>query len=145
MLHLPFNGTPPALIEIIAGRADMIFSTMAAALPSVQANRLRALAVSGAKRSRVLPELPTIAESALPGYDAVQWYGVLAPANTPREVIAKLHDAVTRTLRDTAVRDRFLADGADIVGSSPEEFGTYIASETAKWAKVIKSAGIKPE
>jgi tripartite-type tricarboxylate transporter receptor subunit TctC len=145
MVHVPYKGLAPAMTDTLAGQLTVMMSTMLTGIPYVRDNRLRALAVSGAKRSRVLPELPTIAESALPGYDAVQWYGVLAPANTPREVIAKLHDAVTRTLRDTAVRDRFLADGADIVGSSPEEFGTYIASETAKWAKVIKSAGIKPE
>jgi len=145
MVHVPYKGLAPAMTDTLAGQLTVMMSTMLTGIPYVRDNRLRALAVSGAKRSRVLPELPTIAESALPGYDAVQWYGVLAPANTPREVIAKLHDAVTRTLRDTTVRDRFLADGADIVGSSPEEFGTYIASETAKWAKVIKSAGIKPE
>jgi tripartite-type tricarboxylate transporter receptor subunit TctC len=145
MVHVPYKGLAPAMTDTIAGHLTVMMSTMLTGIPYARDGRLRALAVSGAQRSRVLPELPTIAESALPGYDAVQWYGVLAPAGTPREIIVKLHDAVTRTLRDPGVRERFLADGADIIGSTPEEFSAYIASETAKWAKVIKSAGIKPE
>jgi tripartite-type tricarboxylate transporter receptor subunit TctC len=145
MVHVPYKGLAPAMIDTLSGQLTVMMSTMLTGIPYARDGRLRALAVSGAQRSRVLPDLPTIAESALPGYDAVQWYGVLAPAGTPREVVAKLHDAVTRTLRDPGVRDRFMADGADIIGSTPEEFGAYIASETAKWAKVIKSAGIKPE
>jgi tripartite-type tricarboxylate transporter receptor subunit TctC len=145
MVHVPYKGLAPAMIDTLSGQLTVMMSTMLTGIPYARDGRLRALAVSGAQRSRVLPDLPTIAESALPGYDAVQWYGVLAPAGTPREVVARLHDAVTRTLRDAAVRDRFQADGADIVGNTPEEFGAYIASETAKWAKVIKAAGIKPE
>jgi tripartite-type tricarboxylate transporter receptor subunit TctC len=145
MVHVPYKGLAPAMVDTIAGHLTVMMSTMLTGIPYARDGRLRALAVSGAQRSRVLPELPTIAESALPGYDAVQWYGVLAPAGTPREIVVKLHDAVTRTLRDAGVRERFLADGADIVGSTPEEFSAYIASETAKWARVIKSAGIKPE
>jgi tripartite-type tricarboxylate transporter receptor subunit TctC len=145
MVHVPYKGLAPAMIDTLSGQLTVMMSTMLTGIPYARDGRLRALAVSGAQRSRVLPDLPTIAESALPGYDAVQWYGVLAPAGTPREVVVRLHDAVTRTLRDAAVRDRFQADGADIVGNTPEEFGAYIASETAKWAKVIKAVGIKPE
>jgi tripartite-type tricarboxylate transporter receptor subunit TctC len=145
MVHVPYKGLAPAMTDTLAGQLTVMMSTMLTGISYARDGRLRALAVSGAQRSRVLPELPTIAEAALPGYDAVQWYGVLAPAATPREIVARLHDAVTRTLRDAGVRERFLADGADIIGSAPEEFTAYIASETAKWAKVIKSAGIKPE
>ena len=145
MVHVPYKGLAPAMIDTLCGQLTVMMSTMLTGIPYARDGRLRALAVSGAQRSPVLPDLPTIAESALPGYDAVQWYGVLAPAGTPREVIVKLHDAVTRTLRDTGVRDRFKADGADIIGSTPEEFGAYIASETAKWARVIAAAGIKHE
>ncbi len=145
MVHVPYKGLAPAMIDTLSGQLTVMMSTMLTGIPYARDGRLRALAVSGAQRSRVLPDLPTIAEAALPGYDAVQWYGILAPAATPREVVMKLHDAVMRTLRDPAVRDRFQADGADITGSTPEEFGVYIASETAKWAKVIKAAGIKPE
>ncbi len=145
MAHVPYKGLAPAIIDTLSGQLTVMMSTMLTGIPYTRDGRLRALAVSGAQRSRVLPELPTIAESALPGYDAVQWYGVLAPAGTPREIVMKLHDAITRSLREPAVRDRFQADGADIVGSTPEEFGSYIAGETAKWAKVIKAAGIKSE
>ncbi len=145
MVHVPYKGLAPAMIDTISGQLTVMMSTMLSGISYVRDKRLRALAVTGVQRSRILPDLPTIAESALPGYDAVQWYGVLAPAGTPREIVVKLHDAVTRTLRDNTVRERFLADGADIVGGTPEEFSAYIASETAKWAKVIKDAGIKPE
>ena len=145
MVHVPYKGLAPAMTDTISGQLTVMMSTMLSGITYVRDKRLRALAVTGAQRSRILPELPTINESGVPGYDAVQWYGVLAPAGTPREIVMKLHDTVTRTLRDNTVRERFSADGADIVGSSPEEFSAYIASETAKWAKVIKAAGIKPE
>jgi tripartite-type tricarboxylate transporter receptor subunit TctC len=145
MVHVPYKGLAPAMIDTLSGQLTVMMSTMLTGIPYARDGRLRALAVTGVQRSRVLPDLPTIAESALPGYDAVQWYGVLAPAGTPREVVSKLHDVVVRTLRDPGVRDRFQADGADIIGSTPEEFTAYIASETAKWAKVIKAAAIKPE
>ena len=145
MVHVPYKGLAPAMIDTLSGQLTVMMSTMLTGIPYARDGRLRALAVTGVQRSRVLPDLPTIAESALPGYDAVQWYGVLAPAGTPREIVAKLHDVVVRTLRDPGVRDRFQADGADIIGSTPEEFTAYIASETAKWAKVIKAAGIKPD
>ena len=145
MVHVPYKGLAPAMIDIIAGQLTVMSSTMLSGITYVRDGRLRALGVTTAKRSPILPEIPTIAEAALPGYEAAQWYGVLAPAGTPREVITKLHAAIVRTLQDATIRERFLADGADPVGSSPDEFAAYMRTETAKWAKVIKDAGIKPE
>lgn len=120
-------------------------STMLAGIPHVRSGRLRALAVTGARRSVAVPELPTVAEAGVPGYEAVQWYGILAPAGTPREIIARLHGSVARALQDPAIRERFLGDGADLIGSTPEEFAALIKTEIVKWAKVIREAGIKPE
>ena len=125
MVHVPYKGLAPAMTDTLSGQLTVMMSTMLSGISYVRDNRLRALAVTGTQRSRILPDLPTIAEAALPGYDAVQWYGVLAPASTPREIVVKLHDAISRTLRDNRVRERFQADGADIVGGTPEEFGAY--------------------
>ena len=145
MVHVPYKGLAPAMIDIISGQLTVMSSTMLSGITYVRDGRLRALGVTTAKRSPILPEIPTIAEAALPGYEAAQWYGVLAPAGTPRDVITKLHAAIVRTLQDATIRERFLADGAEPVGSSPEEFAAYMRTETAKWAKVIKAAGIKTE
>jgi len=145
MVHVPYKGLAPAMIDIIAGHLTVMSSTMLSGIAYVRDGRLRALGVTTAKRSPIMPELPTIAEAALPGYEASQWYGVLAPAGTPREIITKLHAGLVRAVQDATVRERFLADGAEPVGSSPEEFSAYMRSETAKWAKVIKDAGIKVE
>jgi tripartite-type tricarboxylate transporter receptor subunit TctC len=145
MVHIPYKGLAPAMVDTLAGQLTVMMSTMLTGIPHVRDGRLRALAVTGVKRSPILPELFTIAEAALPGYEAVQWYGVLAPAGTPREIVTKLHDSVVRALQDAIVKERFLADGAEPVGNSPEEFAAYIRAETAKWAKVIKDAGIKVE
>ncbi len=145
MVHVPYKGLAPAMIDIIAGQLTVMSSTMLSGITYVRDGRLRALGVTTAKRSPILPEIPTIAEAALPGYEAAQWYGVLAPAGTPREIVTKLHAAIVRALQDATIRERFLADGAEPVGSSPDEFAAYMRAETAKWAKVIKAAGIKTE
>jgi tripartite-type tricarboxylate transporter receptor subunit TctC len=115
------------------------------ALPHIKSGKLRALAVTSPKRSAALPDVPTVAEAGLPGYDSTQWYGVLAPAGTQREIVARLHGAIARALRDEEVGRRLAADGAEPVGSSPEEFAAFIKSETEKWAKVARAAGIKAE
>jgi tripartite-type tricarboxylate transporter receptor subunit TctC len=145
MVHVPYKGLAPAMIDIISGQLTVMSSTMLSGITYVRDGRLRALGVTTAKRSPILPEVPTIAEAALPGYEAAQWYGVLAPAGTPRDIVSKLHAAIVRTLQDAMIRERFLADGAEPVGSSPDEFAAYMRTETEKWAKVIKAAGIKPE
>ena len=145
MVHVPYKGSGGALVDLIAGHVAVMTTTILSGISHLRSGRLRALGVTSAKRSAALPGIPTIAEAALPGYEAVQWYGVLAPAGTPREIIAKLHGSVVRALQDATVRERFLGDGAVPVGSSPEEFAALMRAETTKWAKVIKDAGIKPE
>jgi tripartite-type tricarboxylate transporter receptor subunit TctC len=118
---------------------------MLTGLPHVRSGRLRGLGVTGASRVSVLPELPTVAEAGVPGYEVVQWYGLLAPAQTPREIIAKLHAATAGVLQTPAVREKIAADGADAVGNTPDEFARFIRAETDKWAKVVRTAGIKPQ
>jgi tripartite-type tricarboxylate transporter receptor subunit TctC len=115
------------------------------ALAYIKAGRLRALGVTGARRSSAAPEIPTIAEAGVPGYEATQWFGIVAPAGTPRAIVERWHRETVRALKDPAVRERLVADGADPVGSTPEEFAAYLRSETEKWAKVVKAIGIQPE
>ena len=145
MEHVPYKGSGPGVIDLVAGHVPVMMPNMLSALPHIKAGRLRAHGVTGVKRASGAPEIPTIAEAGVPGYEAVQWYGVLAPAGTSREIVAKLHGAVVRAVQNADVKARFLADGADPVGNSPEEFAAYIRAETAKWAKVVKDAGIRQE
>ena len=146
MLHVPYKGASQAAIDVMAGHLPLTFGNIMNALPHVHSGRVRALGVTSAKRVSAAPDIPAIAEAGLPGYEAVQWYGLLAPAGTPREIITKLHAGVLRALQDPAVRKRFIDDGAEPAPSgSPEEFGARIHAEIAKWAKVVTEAGIKPE
>jgi len=145
MLHVPYKGPTPGLIDLIAGRVTLMATSTTAALPHVRAGRLRALGVSTATRVVSLPDIPTIAESGVPGYESASWFGLMAPAGTPKEVIARLHKEVVAILRMPEIRERFAKDGAEVVASSPEEFDAYIRAEAIKWAKVVRSAGIKPE
>jgi tripartite-type tricarboxylate transporter receptor subunit TctC len=145
MLHVPYKGTTPGVVDLLAGQVQLMTPNVLTALPHIKAGKLRALAVTSAKRTEALPDVPTIAEAGVPGYDSTQWYGVLAPAGTPRPVVARLHDEMVRALRASDVKERLAADGAEPVGSSPEEFAAFIRAETQKWAKVAKAAGIRPE
>ena len=146
MVHVPYKGAGPALVDVIAGHVPMMASNILSTLPHVKAGRVRAYGVTSGTRAAAAPEIPTIAEAGLPGYEAVQWFGLLAPAGTPREIVARLHSAVVQALQDPAVARRYLSDGATPKPSaSPEEFGAYIRAEMRKWEKVIKAAGIKPE
>lgn len=143
-VHVPFKGASPAVVDIVAGRIDLLFVDMGSVLSQVQAQRLRALAVTSSGRSSVLPDVPTVSEAGLPGYEAVVWWGLLAPAGTPTAVIDKLHQAVVDILRMSEIRSRLIAaQGAEVVGNTPKEFADFIQNETIKWATVIKSAGIK--
>lgn len=144
MLHVPYKGSGPGVTDLIAGHVPVMMPNMLSAQPHIKSGRIRALGVTGTKRAPGADDIPTIAEAGVPGYEAVQWYGVLAPAATPRDIITKLHAGVVRALQNPDVRQRLLNDGAEPVGSSPEQFGTYIRAETEKWAKVIKAAGIDP-
>lgn len=145
MVHVPYKGSGPGVTDLVAGHVPVMMPNMLSAQPHIKTGRLRALGVTGIKRAPGAEDIPTIAEAGVPGYEAVQWYGVLAPAATPRDIITKLHAGVVRALQNPDVRQRLLNDGAEPVGSSPEEFAAYLRSETEKWAKVIKAAGIKPE
>ena len=144
LVHVPFKGASPAVVDLVAGRLDLMFVDMGSVLSQVQAQRLRALAVTSSGRSSVLPDVPTVNETGLPGYEAVVWWGLLAPAGTPTAVIDKLHRAVVDILRMSEIRSRLIAaQGAEVVGNTPKQFADFIQSETIKWAAVIKTAGIK--
>ena len=146
MLHVPYKGASQAAIDVMAGHLPLTFGNIMNALPHTRSGRVRALGVTSAKRVSAAPEIPAIAEAGLPGYEAVQWYGLLAPAGTPRDIIVKLHAGVLRALQDPAVRKRFIEDGAEPSPSAtPEDFAALIRVEIAKWAKVVKAAGIQPE
>jgi tripartite-type tricarboxylate transporter receptor subunit TctC len=144
MLHVPYKGSGPGVTDLIAGHVPVMMPNMLSAQPHIKSGRLRALGVTGTRRAPGADDIPTIAEAGVPGYEAVQWYGVLAPARTPGEIITRLHAGVVRALQNPEVRKRLNNDGAEAVGSSPAEFGAYIRAETEKWAKVIKAAGINP-
>ena len=144
MLHVPYKGGSQALIDVLGGQVQAMFSGTSV-IPHVRTGKLRALATSGSQRSAALPELPTIAESGFPGFEASGWFGLLAPAATPRPIVERLHAEVTRGLRSRDVRDRLEKGGFDVVGSTPAEFGAYIRAEIDKWAQVVRAAGLKPE
>jgi len=144
MVHIPYKGTTPGVVDLLAGQVSVMAPNLLTALPHIKAGKLRALAVTSARRTVALPEVPTIAET-LPGYESAQWYGVLAPAGTPREIVARLHAEIVRALKHTEVQGRLAADGAEPVGSTPEEFAAFIKSEIDKWARVARAAGIQPE
>jgi tripartite-type tricarboxylate transporter receptor subunit TctC len=145
MVHIPYKGTSPAMIDMLAGQTAVMAATILTGMPQIRAGRLRPLGITSLQRSAAAPEIPTLVESGLPGFESVQWYGVLAPAQTPRDIIAKLHGELVQILQSPDVKQRFVNDGADPVGSTPEEFARYIRAELVKWAKVARDAGITPE
>jgi tripartite-type tricarboxylate transporter receptor subunit TctC len=145
IVHVPYKGAGPAMVDVLSGQVQLYFATMPAAMPHVKSGKLVPVAVTSAKRSRALPDLPTIAESGVPGYEASTWYGLLAPAHTPGAAIARLHDGVVAILAKPALREKLAGQGFEPVGDSPEEFAAYIRSEIAKWSKVIRDAGIRAE
>ncbi|MFO1413137.1 MAG: tripartite tricarboxylate transporter substrate binding protein [Burkholderiales bacterium] len=144
-IHVPYKGAAPALTDTMAGQTEAFFPTVVSGMPQVKAGKLRALAVTSAKRSPLLPDVPTIAESGYPGFEVNGWYGLLAPAGTPPEIVAKLHDEVVKVLALPEVRDKIAADGAEPVGNTPAQFDAYIRSEAVKWAKVIQESGAKAD
>jgi tripartite-type tricarboxylate transporter receptor subunit TctC len=143
MVHVPYKGDTPALIDLVSGQVHLMFGTAVSFLPYVKAGRLNALAVTNPKRSPIVPDVPTVAESGLPGFEALQWFGILAPAGVPKDVIAKLHADIVKSLRLPDVRDRMTSLGAEVVGSTPAEFAAFQKADTAKWAKVVKASGAK--
>jgi tripartite-type tricarboxylate transporter receptor subunit TctC len=141
MVHVPYKGGGPALVALIAGEVTMLFSNVSFTLPQIKAGKVRALAVSGAKRSLAAPELPTVAEAGVPGFELTSWYGVLAPAKTPKAIVASLHAEIVNGLKAADIKARFANDGNEIVGNAPDEFAAYIAAEIPKWARVIAKSG----
>ena len=144
MLHVPYKGTGQALTDLLAGQVDLMFAPSQTVISHVKAGRLKALAVTGLERSNTLPGVPTVAESGLPGYQAVGWFGLLAPAAAPKPVVAKISADVNSALLQPDVRAKMQAFGADPGGNSPEEFARFIREDQAKWAKLMREAGIAP-
>jgi tripartite-type tricarboxylate transporter receptor subunit TctC len=142
MVHVPYKGLGPALVDVMTGRVPVVMGTMLSSLRHVQSGRLRALATTGVKRSSALPKIPTVSEAGVKGYHVTQWYGLFAPAGTPQPIIDKLNRAMVGALR--AESQKFARDGAEAVGNSPEEFARIMQSETVKWAKIVKMAGLTP-
>ena len=142
MVHIPYKGGAPAMIDLLAGQIQLIFSSAPTAVPQVKAGKIRGLAVTTARRSLILPELPTISEAGLPGFEADNWYGVVTTMKTPRAVIERLNTEVVRALHTTDVKQLLFTQGLEVRTSTPQEFGSYMKSEFEKWAKVIKDAGI---
>jgi tripartite-type tricarboxylate transporter receptor subunit TctC len=145
MVHVPYKGSGQAVIDLLGGQVQLMFSGMSSVMQHVKAGKLKPLAVTGAKRSAAVPDVPTIAESGFPGFEATAWYGVLAAAKTPRPIVTKLHDEIVKTLALPDVKQRLEGVGFEIVGGTPEAFGAYIKSEIRKWEKVVKASGAKPE
>jgi tripartite-type tricarboxylate transporter receptor subunit TctC len=145
MTHVPYKGLAPALTELLSGEVQVMFSSAVAMLPQVKAGKLRAIAMTGAKRSAAIPDVPTVAESGLKGYETGSWYGVVAPAGTPRYAIDKLSAEVIRITKSPAITNKLVEEAVIPVGSTPAEFSAYIKSEIARWGKVIKQAGLKIE
>jgi len=145
MVHVPYKGASPALADLLGGQVQLMFSTMPPALPHVKDGKLRALAVTSLKRPRAAPDLPTVDEAALPGFEANTWHGVLLPAGTPPAIIARLNREIVAILHLHDIVERLSSQGAEALGSTPEEFAAYIRSETLKWAKVVRESGAKAE
>lgn len=143
--HVPYKGGGPAMVDLLGGNIHLIFATAASSIGHIKAGKIRAIAVTTAKRSALVPDLPTIAESGLPGYEANNWNGFFVPAKTPRPIVNRLNKEITAALNAPDIKDFLFKQGLDAAPSTPEEFTAYMKSEMAKWAKVIKAAGIKPQ
>ena len=145
LLHVPYKGTGQALTDLLAGHVNLMFAPAQTVMPHVQSGKLKALGVTGARRSQTLPDLPTVAESGLPGYEAVGWFGLLAPAATPKATVAKLSADANRVLAMRDVREKMLGLGAEPAGNTPEEFASFIRGDQAKWSRLMKEAGTTPD
>lgn len=143
--HIPYKGAAPAIIDVMGGQVQINFSTIVTAMPYAQSGRLQFLAVTSPQRAQVLPAVPTIAESGLPKYEALGWYILMVRTGTPAPVLERIHSGIVGALKDTAVRERLIKDGAEVVGNKPDEAARFLKAEIARWGAVVKSAGIKPE
>jgi tripartite-type tricarboxylate transporter receptor subunit TctC len=143
MTHVPYKGSAPALTDLMGGQVQLMFDNLPSSLPFIKAGKLRALAVTSAARSTALPDLPTLQEAGVPGFEASSWFGVLAPAGTPREIVLRINGEVAKWLATPEARDKLASQGAIAAGGTPDDFVRHIAAETAKWAKVVKASGAK--
>ncbi len=141
--HIPYKGSSPALTDLIGGQVQIMFDNLPSALPQIKAGKLRAIAVTSSKRAPVLPDVPTISESGVPGFEASSWFGMLAPAGTPAPIVARINAEVNKWLQSAEARERLLSQGAEAAGGSPEHFANHIRAESEKWAKVVKASGAK--
>ena len=141
--HIPYKGSGPSFNDLLGGQVSLTFDSLLQSLPYIKAGRLKALAVLGDKRSTLLPQTPTVAEAGVPGYALTNWFGLVVPSGTPRDLIARLYGDVSKVLKQPDVRDRIQSMGADVIGSTPEQFADFMKAETAKWAKVVKQADIR--
>ena len=145
IVHVPYKGSPPALTSVLSGETSMLFSPLTIAIPHTKSGKLRAIGVTTAKRSKLVPELPTIAESGLPGYEVTQWYGMQAPAGTPKDIIARINGEVGKILAMPDIGEKLVLFGAEAAPSTPEFMTAYVKSEVEKWAKVVKASGAKAD
>lgn len=145
MVHVPYKGAGPAFADLLGGQFQLMFPTLQSVVPYVKSGRVRLVAMTTEKRSPAFPDVPTVEESGIPGVIAVAWFGIHAPSRTPKAILARLHDEAVKVVREPSIRDRFLADGADPVGSTPDQFRAFVSNEIAKWNKVVKASGIKVE
>jgi len=143
MTHVPYKGNTPAMTALMSGEVTMVFDPVLTSVPQIKAGRIRALAVSTAKRSALLPGVPTVAESGLKGYESGNWFGIFAPAGTPRAVVDRLNNAINRAMTSTEMRDRLQSQGAEPLSGSPEDLGRHVQRELAKYATIVKQAGIR--
>jgi tripartite-type tricarboxylate transporter receptor subunit TctC len=143
MTHVPYKGSAPALTDLMGGQVQLMFDNLPSSLPFIKAGKLRALAVTSTGRAAALPDIPTVAESGIPGFEASSWFGVLAPAGTPRDIVTRINGEVAKWLTSTDAREKLAGQGAIAAGGTPEDFARHIAAETAKWAKVVKASGAK--
>ena len=145
MVHIPYRGSAPVVTDLLAGQVDVMFDNVPNVIQHVRAGKMKALGVSTARRSALAPEVPSLNEAGVPGYDLSVWFGVLAPAGTPREIVQRLNTEIVRILQSPDVKERFLKQGVDVQTSTPEQFDAFVRSEVARWAKVIKDAGIRAD
>ncbi|MCX7135767.1 MAG: tripartite tricarboxylate transporter substrate-binding protein, partial [Proteobacteria bacterium] len=143
LTHIPYKGSTPAVIDLIGGQVQVMFTGIPSVLANIKTNRVRALAVTGKTRTVALPDVPTVIEAGVPGYVVSPWFGLLAPARTPPAIVATLHRETVKVLRSPALLERFATEGVDPVGDTPEHFAAYIKEEIVKWGKVVKDTGMR--
>jgi tripartite-type tricarboxylate transporter receptor subunit TctC len=145
MVHVPYKGESLAMADVMGGQVKVMFGNLPTMLPTVRSGKLRAIAVSSLQRSDAAPEIPTIAESGLPGFEALTWFGLFAPRGTPAPIVTRLYSETRASVADAATAERFKSQGLTVVGSDPEQFRKYMVAESAKWARLVESAKIRPE